>query len=860
MEGLPHRTYTLLEFNALSKELLGAGRESDFIRFALTGEVDGHQAVIDPYVNRISNRHSINLRRDYDSLIGVSSEIEIKSELYIFPLSRHEDTLKTNIHLTWPIRRGNMTHAVPIGQIPNIMLGKWGVRNMLRVMFPAAWVPGKKYQQQLSQGMQRDFFERALRPAIESLTPEEAEEWPVTYSDEMFRGRRANGAFSFQQKILDAYHVPMLPGALREKIDEKNLGWADGCLFLHQVRGTKSATTHDPVEDESSFALDAFLEANSIHQRIQGKESWWIDVGVECIDSKGCLLWRTDSHGHVVQHISGITDRQAGQITSPGSSAYQQDLTSHLTAVSGCRITPGSRTRGPHQIMYIQMYTTEKSLVYNPDGRHHGKAMTGMGAIEFKAEPSFCRSLYELYRNARSRINSHARLEVRVPIKSAKTVLLNIPPEVLRQSLVGLHSTTLWHGCPAFRLLAASRTLILQHNGPAKLRISPNALTLTAGIVWFINSLHSRPEEGKAARDLVASILPHAGPDDHEDLYTFGRHRPAHENEDGSDSDDQDDSEDAQARPSVPYGAVFFRALSLPDVSAVPRLKSGRTVNDETLRHYFGKTLSELRRRINPIGILTRDEEARYRIPTSKKLTPTYVNLTGEPRPNVFSLERQGYSLPPEPVDFGSDLEGDACVEAPSDSLDERLSQIWRQFLIDIVAKSPNPHGAGKPSYCRISVGARTEVGEDVYKNETLSDIWRACRYKIAKDTEWETAFGHLWPPKHSVTSAKAQNYRLCSYFISYKELIASVDDNLANVMRSHIRAKVNRLYWIPHATSDKIWNTSRTPSGFTTLPQGHAGAAPRLLVKGRNPKWEEDAEEDGQEEDAEDPYRPPSP
>ncbi len=75
---------------------------------------------------------------------------------------------------------------------------------------------------------------------------------------------------------------------------------------------------------------------------------WWIDVGLEISSSaKKCLAWRTDSHYHIVQEALEISGLHAARITRPGSSKYIRDMTSHLTSVSGCRISPGVRAQGP---------------------------------------------------------------------------------------------------------------------------------------------------------------------------------------------------------------------------------------------------------------------------------------------------------------------------------------------------------------------------------------------------------------------------------------------------------------------------------------------------------------------------------
>lgn len=69
-------------------------------------------------------------------------------------------------------------------KVPNICLRKWGVHNILPVFIPELY--NEERSQFLSQEEQEIFYEKGLRPAVERLLPDRANEWPATYSDEMF--------------------------------------------------------------------------------------------------------------------------------------------------------------------------------------------------------------------------------------------------------------------------------------------------------------------------------------------------------------------------------------------------------------------------------------------------------------------------------------------------------------------------------------------------------------------------------------------------------------------------------------------------------------------------------------------------
>ena len=90
---------SLNRFIRRTKELLHVDQTA-FICYVLMGEdTDGSKARIDPILNRISSRDSLDFMRDYDSLLGFSSEIRIKDSLAVYPVPKNEDTLSHTIHV-----------------------------------------------------------------------------------------------------------------------------------------------------------------------------------------------------------------------------------------------------------------------------------------------------------------------------------------------------------------------------------------------------------------------------------------------------------------------------------------------------------------------------------------------------------------------------------------------------------------------------------------------------------------------------------------------------------------------------------------------------------------------------------------
>lgn len=328
-------------------------------------------------------------------------------------------------------------------------LGKWGVHNTLRVFIPE--LHHEDRSQFLSQQELEIFYQAGLRPAIERLEPEGANEWPATYADEMFRARGNNGQLNFQTKVLGDWLVPYLGDYIRSSLrDGGYAAWGEGLVFLHQIRGVKHANTHSIATGPARQALSDFMDQNELDpQLIHSPSPWWIDVGLE-VDSKdgNCLAWRTDSHFYLVREFLNIAQRLADKITTPGSSKYTRDMTSHLTAVSGCRIAPGYVGRGALKVRYFQAYTTDKSHTYRLDRGRYAKFITGDSILKGR-DQDYVQSIYTLYRNASRMGNqSLARLEARCHISQATELFLNLRPnrfeKVLRDSLVSFTPEEWW--------------------------------------------------------------------------------------------------------------------------------------------------------------------------------------------------------------------------------------------------------------------------------------------------------------------------------------------------------------------------------------------------------------------------------
>lgn len=319
--------------------------------------------------------------------------------------------------------------------VPNVLLGKFDGQHMVRVFFPDLYDEDRP-SVSLTQEELTMFYDKGIRPAVLLATPGSAHDWPSNHADEMFRARKLRHGFTVGSKIISKDDIHELSHHLQSCL-ANNIPWGHNVVFGTQVRGVKGGTYHSMTEFQAGTALENFLE--DLDTRFG---TWYIDVGVELIDLGRALLWRTDAHSLVAQHVLGINRRTANRITTPGRTCTR-DLSSHLMDISGFRSHITTTNGGPYESVFIQIYTTDKSATYHPHGTHSSKYITVQMAMK-GTPPAFCTGLEHVYRSAATTKNVAARVEVRVPLRHACAVLMNISDNVIRQSLVSFSQNIWW--------------------------------------------------------------------------------------------------------------------------------------------------------------------------------------------------------------------------------------------------------------------------------------------------------------------------------------------------------------------------------------------------------------------------------
>lgn len=101
----PPVSFSLGEFTTLASQFTADEDYDAFIRFTLTGEFvndAGHvkQAFVDPIREHVDESHPLSVSHDYDSVIGISTDILVDGQLSVNAVPHPTHALKKSIHIT----------------------------------------------------------------------------------------------------------------------------------------------------------------------------------------------------------------------------------------------------------------------------------------------------------------------------------------------------------------------------------------------------------------------------------------------------------------------------------------------------------------------------------------------------------------------------------------------------------------------------------------------------------------------------------------------------------------------------------------------------------------------------------------
>jgi hypothetical protein len=334
---------------------------------------------------------------------------------------------------------------VPLHKIPNVALGKVLRRHVTRVFFPRLYKPDASPA--LSQTTLALIYDRCVRPAVIAVNAIDQSHWPVSYAAAMIQNRGEGGRFHYSSVDMASHHLEEFATNLIRLFDQHD-DFKDA-FFLHELRGTKSVSLHDPSQAwERRDALDHLL--NFVDVGTIDFDDWTIDVALEIRHAGHVVQWLTNAHRRILEFVLPSADEVQISAILKSKKQYKCDLSAQLRDLGGCRVAPGSRGKQDN-VSYINVYTTDKSATYQLHvgvfrRRQASELLPGsiQKLIDGVAEIS------EVFGQCAGEVANEdaqegcGRLEIRVPLRMANQVLIDLPDDLVQASTVSVDRVVWW--------------------------------------------------------------------------------------------------------------------------------------------------------------------------------------------------------------------------------------------------------------------------------------------------------------------------------------------------------------------------------------------------------------------------------
>jgi hypothetical protein len=323
-------------------------------------------------------------------------------------------------------------------------LGKVDRRHITRIFFPGLYRRGQNPS--IPPETMTLIYEKCLRPAVVSLNPVDRSRWPITYSTAMTLYRDQKGQFHFSTVDFPSNLLDKLGPKLLEMFQMQD-GLQDA-FFVHELRGTKGGSHHDPSNAEARrAALNTVF--HFFNMSLVKPEDWVVDIGLEIQHEGHILQWLTKGHRHLLHFL--LPSSTEGKIDSilASQTQYHRDLSAQLEDLGGFRAHPGSRGK-EDEVYYINAYTTDKCATYQlHDGIFKRRQAWHLFPASIGKFIKDLERMAEIFRFCGHSPNvggheGNARLEIRVPFHLADQALLHMPNRVIQDTLVTFDCKLFW--------------------------------------------------------------------------------------------------------------------------------------------------------------------------------------------------------------------------------------------------------------------------------------------------------------------------------------------------------------------------------------------------------------------------------
>ena len=358
------------------------------------------------------------------------------------------------------------------------------------------------------------------------------------------------------------------------------------------------------------------------------------------------------------------------------------------------------------------------------------------------------------------------------------------------------------------KLWSATHLLSQMNREAIEVRKHDHSLLLLAALIYFVNSLHSRPDDSSYGRGLCRAIFPTTFDPSPYLLYR-----------------QQNDDE------PVPYGiggVMYLRPIALqPDASTI-RFIQFRRMSDQVFKFALGCEREETTMYLFRHRLPQRSHEPGY-VPQRKGFTKRRTVDKDQEVVRQFP-EFEG-TLEEVTID---NSEGIEVLEETID-IGECLENILQQFASDIMQKVGNPKGESKVvSYSPLAQDRRRLLSIEDIDTLHLGSLFSQVQWRLATYNEWQTTISRLFPDINHREPISVSHFLTCRYYLTYKELIFKLPADRRKEFNATLRSRISKLTWLPSTKADRLWDYMLGDDTWQKEPyRNHRG--PKIMINPEN-------------------------
>jgi len=325
-----------------------------------------------------------------------------------------------------------------------VAIGKVARRHVTRIVFPRMY--STLADKKIPTSALRTLYDAGIRKAIEDIIPERLAHWPINYDSAFRAAQDRHGRLHHSTIDLAPDHLPEFARLLLDNIaDQHDM---QDAYFVHELRGLKGATNHDPSDPEAR--ADAFERLMScLDPDACDLQDWDVDIALEIHIPNHVTHIAESAHFRLLHWLlPSIPDQRVDTLLA--SDKFVSDRCASLGDLAGFRCEPGSRGRDD-QVSYLNVYCTEKSVIYqlHDNGLFRRRRCVELTPNSIDNLIKEVNDIGKAFSSAsdepsESGLAANARFEIRVPLATALARHTAFPDDLAHLSIIAIPAKTWW--------------------------------------------------------------------------------------------------------------------------------------------------------------------------------------------------------------------------------------------------------------------------------------------------------------------------------------------------------------------------------------------------------------------------------